>query len=382
MRPRPRSLHALFLGLLSGCTSDPTTRTTEPETTNNTSSCGTSYDVDREVSREEVQAIVDAEGTLDEDWCLSLCMTDEVGAVESCMLLDEVPPSSGGDGTTSGPTSSGSGGMSSGGDGSTGAEGSGTGPGGTSGPAGSTGVGGTDDPMVTTGGGETVTVHCEYSQPCLGGRGHQALRSRPAPAGDDPLGRWLAAMAHSEAASVVAFLALADELAAHGAPAALVQRARTAARDEVAHARAMTRLAQERGVPVERPCFDAIEIRDLTTIATENAVEGCVRETWAALEAAHQARTAADPELRRVMASIAADEARHAELSHDLDAWIRTQLHVDAVARVDEARWRAARELLAGMQGERDPELCAIAGLPGAATARRLCEGLHEQLWA
>jgi hypothetical protein len=144
----------------------------------------------------------------------------------------------------------------------------------------------------------------------------------------------------------------------------------------------MTRLALARGASVQAPSFGTIEIRDLTAIALENAAEGCVRETWAALEAAHQARTATDPELRQVMTRIAADEARHAELSHDLDAWIRTRLADETVARVDAARRRAARELLEGMQGERDPKLCALAGLPAAATARRLCEGLARQLWA
>jgi rubrerythrin len=346
--------------------------------------------MDVEAPLDQVQEIVNNEGTLEEDWCFSLCsMAGNGSDVTACMLLDEVTPSTGSEGMTSGHTSAGSDGTSSVGDGSTGAEETGTGAGGTStsdastsGPAGSTGAGATAGTVGATGGMETVTIHCEYVEICIGGRGHQALRSRPVPTGDDRLGCWLAATAHSEAASVVAFLALADELAAHGAPAALVLRARAAAQDEVAHARAMTRLAQGRGAQVEAPRFDAIEVRDLTTIAIENAAEGCVRETWAALEAAHQARAAGDPELRRAMAGIAADEARHAELSHDLDAWIRTQLDDEAVARVDAARRRAARELLAGMQGERDPELCARAGLPATATARRLCEGLHAQLWA
>ena len=50
-------------------------------------------------------------------------------------------------------------------------------------------------------------------------------------------------------------------------------------------------------------------------IARENAEEGCVRETFGALLAAHQAAYACDPEVREVMTRIAGDELRHAALA-------------------------------------------------------------------
>jgi rubrerythrin len=376
---RTRSLHALFLGLLSGCTSGPGTTSTIASDSLDSSCSNTDYQEEYEVPVSQVEPFVDVDGMVLPEHCYMLCTEQSWGDVLGCTLLDPVmPPATSGDGMTSGQASTsaeGTGGSSVG-DGSTGGDPTGT----TGGedPTGSTGA----VTMGSTGMEETVTLRCEFQEYCLGGRGHEALRSRPTASGEDRLGRWLAATAHSEAASVVAFLAMADELAAHGAPEDLVRRAREAAQDEVAHARTMTRLALARGASVQAPSFGTIEIRDLTAIALENAAEGCVRETWAALEAAHQARTATDPELRQVMTRIAADEARHAELSHDLDAWIRTRLADETVARVDAARRRAARELLEGMQGERDPKLCALAGLPAAATARRLCEGLARQLWA
>jgi hypothetical protein len=382
---RTRSLSALFLGLLSGCTSGPgPTPTTEGETSEPNCNEQT-YEEEYEVPLSDVLEVVLGDGTVPQSDCVAVC-PGVWGEILSCTLLDEVmPPATTTDGSTSGAESTGPGGD----DSTSGGGSTGDGSGSTGGPAGSTGAGDTaasEDTgaatMATTSAEETVTVRCEFVEYCLGGRGHEALRSCPAADGEDRLGRWLAATAHSEAASVVAFLAIADELAAHGAPEALILRAREAAADEVAHARAMARLALARGARVKAPSFGAIEVRDLTALALENAAEGCVRETWAALEAAHQARTAADPELRRVMARIAADETRHAELSHDLDAWIRTRLDDETVARVDATRREAAERLLEGMQGERDPELCALAGLPAAATARRLCEGLHAQLWA
>src|SRR5205814_1560141 len=50
--------------------------------------------------------------------------------------------------------------------------------------------------------------------------------------GRDAVGAYFAEMAWLEAASVRAFASLAEELASHGAPAALVAAARSAARDE------------------------------------------------------------------------------------------------------------------------------------------------------
>jgi rubrerythrin len=382
--PRPRSLHTLFLGLLTGCGSGTSTTSASGDTFE-TAECpndNNTYEQDYEAPLSQVEPLVGADGDVLPEHCNSLCTEQQGGGdVLGCTLLDEVTPTSGG-GMTSGnesatePTTGGDD-STSGGDGTGGEDSSG----GTS-AAETTGDGMSGGTVGTTGMEETVTLRCEFVEYCLGGRGHGALRSRPSPRGEDRLGRWLAATAHSEAASVVAFLAMADELATHGAPDDLVRRAWAAAADEVEHARAMTRLAHARGVGVRPPRFDAIEVRDLTTIAIENAVEGCVRETWAALEAAHQARHAADPGLRRVMVCIAADETRHAELSHDLDGWIRTRLDDEAVGRVDAAKARAVRGLLDRMHGERNPQLCAQAGLPAAATARRLCEALREELWA
>ena len=73
-----------------------------------------------------------------------------------------------------------------------------------------------------------------------------------------------------------------------------------------------------------------------------------------------------DPEARAVFASIARDEAEHALLSKDIDAWLRGR--VDP-ARVDAARDEALRELRAGFASrERAPGL----GLPDARASEAL----------
>jgi hypothetical protein len=243
-----------------------------------------------------------------------------------------------------------------------------------------------EDTGGSEGGGDTdseaiVRVNCEYDHYCLG-RGHAALERARAATHGDVVGRWLARAARSEAASVIAFLALARELERHGAPAGLLRRCTRAAADEVRHARTMTALAALRGVKPMPPRFGALVARDLETIAIENAAEGCVNETWAALEGLHQARRARDPAIRRVMGRIAVDETRHAQLSWDLDAWARARLSVDARRRIDHTRADAIASLTRSLRIEREPALRSTVGLASTTAARALLDGLRLTLWS
>src|SRR5207302_2062069 len=102
------------------------------------------------------------------------------------------------------------------------------------------------------------------------------------------LGSYFASAAHLEAASVHAFRRLRCELAAHRAPARLLRSARRAQRDEVRHARLMARMARRFGGAPVPARVAPIGPRALDEIAIENAVEGCVRETFGALVASFQ----------------------------------------------------------------------------------------------
>lgn len=188
--------------------------------------------------------------------------------------------------------------------------------------------------------GNGIQYYCEGRRPLdhteAGDDGHE-----------DALGRSLAAMAYLEAASVFAFEELAAWLSTHRAPAELVERCRAAADDERHHARWLTHLARQRGatvrVPTPRPSSDASPVE----VATHNAVEGCVHESFAALMAAVRAQRATDVRLRRVFARIAADESRHGQLAWDLHAWLCGRL--DPVqAQAVEASQRAAMARLPG----------------------------------
>lgn len=136
------------------------------------------------------------------------------------------------------------------------------------------------------------------------------------------IGALFAEMAHLEAASVVAFERLARELSAHGAPDALVRRARRAAADEVRHAAVASRWGEHFGgsaLPLEME--PVAEVRSLVEVACENAAEGCVHETWGAIVTTLQALRASDVAVRADLARIARDERRHADLAHDVARW-------------------------------------------------------------
>lgn len=187
-------------------------------------------------------------------------------------------------------------------------------------------------------------------------------------------GAFFARMEHLERASIGAFRRLARELEAHGAPASLVRRAERSVRDEARHARVASRWRARHGgerVPLARAPHG---VRPLVEIARENAVEGCVHETWGATIAALQARMAPDPALRADLERIARDEAAHAALAWSVDAWAAARLSGAERGSVRAARADAAERLPAGV--DRDLEdlgaAAAALGLPDPASAQRV----------
>ncbi len=202
------------------------------------------------------------------------------------------------------------------------------------------------------------------------------------PTTGDGVGAFFAAAAHLEAASVVAFERLAEELHVHGAPSELIRDALRAAKDEVRHARATRNVAERYGAQCSPACVDERPIRDLLTIATENAVEGCVRETFGALVATYQSLRAEDPMIARLMKRIAVDETRHASLAWRIAAWADAQLSDEERARVREARRTAAERLRIDLASEHDREVQSRAGMPTGFEAQKLFDGVARDLWA
>jgi hypothetical protein len=227
-------------------------------------------------------------------------------------------------------------------------------------------------------GGELALQCTTY---CAAGRSFAGFRSRR-PKRGSALHRHFAEVAYLEAAAVDAFLILAHELAAHDAPSILVDQAKEAARDEARHWKATRPLALRYGAcPKPRRALRRAP-RVLVDIAIENAVEGCVRETYGALVAHHQAITASDPEVKRVMTQIAEDETRHAALGWAVATWANERLTTSERETVARARSKAVAEMTATLGQEVARELVDVAGMPDAASAKRMAASLSRMLWS
>jgi hypothetical protein len=209
------------------------------------------------------------------------------------------------------------------------------------------------------------TVTCNVTADCSAGRraSGQALHAQPCENARD----YWRAMAALEQSAVVAFNELALTLRHHGAPQALVQRALIAAEDERRHTAVALRLCDEPELPAQNGAPRAP--LTLLELAHLNAREGCVLESFAALQVAWQARSVADPQLAVELAEIALDEASHAELAWDVDAWLATVLTLEERAEMELVRREAAAELPAF---ERSAAWLPEVGLQARAGLSRL----------
>jgi hypothetical protein len=220
----------------------------------------------------------------------------------------------------------------------------------------------------------------DWMGPCAGRRPEGWIAGGPAET-KSRLADHFAMMAELEAASVTAFEVLAAELEYHGAPSELIARLREAAREEVRHAHDTGELARAFGASPSPARVEPRPIRSLEAIAIDNAVEGCVRETFGAAMGCYQAEAAADPNIAALMRTLATDETSHAALAFELHGWIMPQLTAAGRARVLEARAHAVEALSLELQVEPDSTLRELAGMPGACEAMRLHETLSHDLW-
>lgn len=213
------------------------------------------------------------------------------------------------------------------------------------------------------------------------GRRPSGLSARTS-VGPNVVAEHFARAAYLEAASVDAFEILHDELVHHRAPADLRRSALEARADEVRHARIVGAIAERFGAVVERPTVVRGPMRDLEAIAIENAMEGCVRETWGALLATWQADHAKTPRVRAAMQAIAREEAEHALLGLRIARWIDGKLDDAARARVAKAHRDAVADLLAELAIEPDETLREEAGLPTAIQSHLLARSLFSEISA
>ena len=227
-----------------------------------------------------------------------------------------------------------------------------------------------------------LEVVCDQSgyQSCSGGGRRTAGVTDGAFAGRTPIAKFFAYSAVLEASSVLSFRRLRAELHAHGAPRKLLHAMSRAARDESRHARSMASLARREGARVAPPHATPLRKRGLFDIALENAIEGCVVETYSALLARWQSQRATDPRVRSTMRRIAREETRHAALAWDLANWAEARLDKASRDEVHRARRKAFSALVPRVRANADPQLVEAGLAPSANEAEHLVQVLEAGL--
>lgn len=128
-----------------------------------------------------------------------------------------------------------------------------------------------------------------------------------------------------EHASIAAFARFVLQLMHVGAPLPLLEAAQQALRDETEHAKAcfeiVTRVLGQPVGPGALSMNHAFDETTLESIVRLTIREGCIGETFAAMEAAEAAATCVDPHIRSVLQRIQTDELRHAELAWRFVQW-------------------------------------------------------------
>ncbi len=188
---------------------------------------------------------------------------------------------------------------------------------------------------VPVDGGAVVDASTDASSECLSASGDYRGKA--------------ARMAYLKAVSVFAFERLEREPAAHSATPNLLRDTRRARRDEIRHTVMASRLAKRNGVSkIDLPSPPGTSHSlSLFEIALENAVEGCVRETYGAVCGLVDAKTMGDRSIQLAMRAIATDECRHADLAWSVHAWISPQLSAEERKLVEIAMKVAIDEVAA-----------------------------------
>lgn len=185
-----------------------------------------------------------------------------------------------------------------------------------------------------------------------------------------------------EHASIAAFARFALQLLGLGAPADLIEATNQALVDETRHARLCFALASHyagRAIgPGPLELSGALDTIDPAEILRTVILEGCVGETLAALEARQAAEVARDPRVAKLLASIAEDEARHAQLAWRFVQWLLGE-RPELIVVADET-FRAAVEGSSETTEDHaaDVDLTAYGVVPRSRSRRLRREGLER----
>ena len=138
------------------------------------------------------------------------------------------------------------------------------------------------------------------------------------------LAGYFASVAQEEAVSVYAFQEMLFFLKERNAPDHLIQACHKAIHEEKEHTAMMTQLAHQHGctqaaIKIKRGSFSS-----MFDFAMQNAIAGCIEETWASVLALYRAQHT--PKYQERFTQIARDEIGHAQLSWHIHQWAMSQL--------------------------------------------------------
>jgi len=221
-----------------------------------------------------------------------------------------------------------------------------------------------------------LSITCITYECAVEGRGHGDVQKAQQVSGPTAMARWFARAFHAEASSVGAFLQLQSELTRHHAPQELLVRCMQAAKEEVMHARMMSKYCADEGGKAPTLEFGDVPDRSLFELALDNAVEGCIFETYAALRAHYQAKNAQDTRVRKMMKVIARDETKHAQLAWDIHQWLFAQLNAEQQEQLKQAQKDAYIQLQKSADRAAMSPMVAQLGLPSPQLAKDLCQRL------
>ncbi|MEA2748485.1 MAG: hypothetical protein QOI41_2628 [Myxococcales bacterium] len=152
-----------------------------------------------------------------------------------------------------------------------------------------------------------------------------------------------------EHASIASFAQLTLDLLSVGAPPDLLESAQRATLDEIEHAKITFALATAYGGrPVGPAALSALPgaSRTLAAIARSTFIDACVGESVASASLAESSRRASDPVLRDLLAKMADDEERHAELAWRIVAWCSSSGDLEVARALNEAKDEVTNELV------------------------------------
>ncbi len=233
---------------------------------------------------------------------------------------------------------------------------------------------------------EYTAVHSPYTCPRpVPGRMPNGLHLKNSPAATQSsvnvLGQYLADMTAMETAAITAFYNLSLELEAYDAPAELITRAQQAVLEETRHSEMAALLAASFDAEMPEVTVDDFCLRSLYEIALENAVEGCVNETFAAACGLWQSEYAQLDVFRKVIGHITEEEMGHAALSWEIHQWILPQLSELQQDQIRVAQAEAVESLVNDFKQESNPVLQQAFGLPTKDDATRLFAQLKNSVW-